>query len=318
MSAKVLAGGGVLWRHGPDGGVRIAVVHRPRYDDWSLPKGKLDKGEQPLAAACREVREETGFDVVAERGLGSTTYRVLQGGRDVAKRVDWWAVRATRGHFEPHAEVDALEWLDPDKALARLTTEGYGAPLRRFLALPRTTATVLVVRHARAGSRDDWEGDDDDRPLDDVGRLQARALCDLLTHYAPRRVLSAPLRRCVDTVQPLAQHVGDAVELTPALADAVATEDRERTAEVVRALVDPAMPTVVCSQGDTIPDLVHRLVPPELLVGEVVSRKGSVWALSFGDDGQVVDACLHAPPVTDEQSDQETAAGGRSGATVRG
>ena len=297
MSTSVHAAGGVLWRPADDGGVQVAVVHRPRYDDWSLPKGKLDNGEQALAAACREVREETGFDVVAERGLGSTSYRVLQGGRDVAKRVDWWAVRATGGRFEPHAEVDELEWLEPHKALARLTTEGYGAPLRRFLQLPRTTATVLVVRHARAGSRADWQGEDDDRPLDDVGRRQSLALCALLAHYAPRRVLSAPLRRCVDTVEPLAQHIGAAVELTPALADAVASQDPERTAEVVRALADPAMPTVVCSQGETIPELVRRLTPPGLLVDDVVSRKGSVWALSF-DDGRVVDACLHAPPVT--------------------
>ena len=302
MTAKVLAGGGVLWRQGPDGGLRIAVVHRPRYDDWSLPKGKLDAGEQPLAAACREVQEETGFELVAERSLGSTSYRVLLNGRDVAKRVDWWALRAVGGRFEPSAEVDALEWLRPAEALARLTTEGYGEPLRRFLAVPRRTATVLLVRHARAGSRDDWPGDDDERPLDDLGRRQALALCELLVRYGPCRVASAPLRRCVETVQPLARAVRAEVELVHAVADGAHADDPERTVALLHSLADAATPTVVCSQGATIPDVVRRLASPEQLdpadlvgSGEVRARKGSVWALSF-DGGCLVDACYLPPP----------------------
>ena len=296
MSTKVLAGGGVVWRHGPDGGVRIAVVHRPRYDDWSLPKGKLDPGELPLAAACREVQEETGFDVVAERSLGSTSYRVLLNGRDVAKRVDWWALRAVGGRFEPSAEVDALEWLRPAEALARLTTEGYGEPLRRFLALPRRTATVLLVRHARAGSRADWTGDDDERPLDATGRGQAQALCELLVRYAPRRVVSAPLQRCVATVQPVAQAIGAEIELVRAVADEAHAADPERTVALLRSVADPTTPTVVCSQGETIPDVVGRLASPDLLdTGDIRARKGSVWALSF-DDGRLVDACYLPPP----------------------
>ena len=303
MSPKVRAGGGVLWRPGPDGGVHIAVVHRPRYDDWSLPKGKLDPGEQPLAAACREVQEETGFDVVAERSLGATSYRVLLDGRDVAKRVDWWALRAVGGGFTPSAEVDALEWLRPPEALARLTTVGYGQPLRRFLEVPRQTATVLLVRHAQAGSREQWAGDDDARPLDGTGQAQAQALCALLLRYRPQRVVAAPLRRCVATVQPLAQSLGADIELVRGIADRAHADDPDRTVALVRGLADPARPTVVCSQGETIPDVVRRLAPPELLDpaaalddGEVRARKGSTWALSF-DDGRLVDACYLPPPV---------------------
>ena len=302
MSAEVLAGGGVLWRQGPDGGVRIAVVHRPRYDDWSLPKGKLDPGELPLDAACREVKEETGFDVIAERSLGSTSYRVLLNGRDVAKRVDWWALRAVGGRFQPNPEVDALEWLRPAEALARLTTDGYGEPLRRFLAVPRRTATVLLVRHARAGSRADWTGDDAERPLDAVGRRQALALCQLLMHYGPGRVVSAPLRRCVATVEPVANAIGAEIELVHAVADQAHADDPERTVRFLRTLADQTTPTVVCSQGETIPDAVRRLAPPDLLPpaglldgGGVRAGKGSVWALSF-DGARVVDACYLPPP----------------------
>jgi 8-oxo-dGTP pyrophosphatase MutT (NUDIX family)/phosphohistidine phosphatase SixA len=303
MSPTVRAAGGVLWRPGPDGGVRVAVVHRPRYDDWSLPKGKLDPGEQALAAACREVHEETGFDVVAERSLGATSYRVLLDGRDVAKRVDWWALRAAGGRFTPSAEVDALEWLRPAEALARLTTVGYGEPLRRFLEVPRPTATVLLVRHAPAGSREQWAGDDDARPLDASGRAQAQALCGLLLRYAPRRVVAAPLRRCVATVQPVAQALGVDVELVRAVADEAHADDPDRTVALLRGLADRTTPTVVCSQGETIPDVVRRLAGRERLDpagvldnGDVRARKASVWALSF-DDGRLVDACYLPPPV---------------------
>lgn len=295
MSGDVRAAGGVLWRTGPDGGVRIAVVHRPRYDDWSLPKGKLDAGEHPLAAACREVQEETGFEAVAERSLGTTSYRVLQGGRDVAKRVDWWALRALDGRFTPSDEVDALEWLRPHEALHRLTTVGYAEPLRRFLEVPRTTGTVLLVRHAKAGSRAHWSGDDDERPLDSDGRRQAQQLCELLIRYEPRRVIAAPLRRCVETVQPLAAAIGAAVELAPSVSDRAHVADPLRTVELVRGLADAATPTVVCSQGETIPDVVRRLGAPGLCDGDVRARKGSVWALSF-DDGRIVDACYLPPP----------------------
>ena len=302
MTRQVRAAGGVLWRPAHDGGVRVAVVHRPRYDDWSLPKGKLDPGEQPLAAACREVEEETGFEVAAQRSLGETSYRVLLDGRDVAKRVDWWALRAVGGGFTPSAEVDALEWLRPTEALARLTTVGYGEPLRRFVAVPRATATVLLVRHAQAGSRAAWTGRDDERPLDHTGRAQALALCGLLARYRPRRVVAAPLERCVATVRPLALAVGAEIELMRAVADDGHADDPERTVRLVQALADAAVPTVVCSQGETIPDVVRRLAPPGLLPpsellddGDGRARKGSVWALSF-DDGRLVDACYLPPP----------------------
>jgi 8-oxo-dGTP pyrophosphatase MutT (NUDIX family)/phosphohistidine phosphatase SixA len=297
MSTVVRAAGGVLWRPGDERGVRVAVVHRPRYDDWSLPKGKLDPGELHLAAACREACEETGFDVVAGRTLGISTYRVLQDGRDVAKHVRWWAMRAVGGEFAPHDEVDRLDWLTPSQSLRRLGATSYAEPLRQFLSAPPTTATVLVVRHASAGDRASWPGGDDDRPLDEQGRRQAEALRDLLLHYGPRRVVSAPLRRCVDTVRPLADALGVEVEELPALTESAHAQDRTGMAEHLRKLVDPAVPTVVCSQGGAIPDSLQQLVPPDVLPdGELRAKKASTWALSFVGD-QVVDADYTATPL---------------------
>lgn len=289
-ASPVRAAGGVLWRPTEDGGVRVAVVHRPKYDDWSLPKGKLDPGELALSGACREVREETGFEVVAGRTLGTSSYRVLQNGRDVAKQVRWWAMRALGGEFVPVEEVDRLDWLTPPQALRRLGPTSYADPLRLFLSDPPTTATLLVVRHASAGSRSQWRGDDDERLLDEVGVRQATALRDLLLHYGPRRVVSAPLRRCVDTVAPLAEALGVELEQLPELSEQAHTQDPGAMSELMRKLVDPATPTVVCSQGGAIPDALEQLVSPDLLPdSEIRAKKASTWALSFVGDS-VVDA----------------------------
>jgi 8-oxo-dGTP diphosphatase len=294
----VRAAGGVVWRPTEDGGVEVAVVHRPKYDDWSLPKGKLDPGELALPGACREVREETGLEVAAGRTLGTSSYRVLQNGRDVAKQVRWWAMRALGGEFVPDDEVDRLDWLTPPQALRRLGPSSYADPLRLFLSDPPTgTAMLLVVRHASAGSRSEWRGNDDERPLDDDGVRQASALRELLGHYGPRRVLSAPLRRCLDTVAPLAEAVGVEVEQLPELSEQAHARDPHAMSELVRKLVDPATPTVVCSQGGAIPDTLEQLVSPDLLPdSEIRAKKASTWALSFVGDS-VVDADYAPTPL---------------------
>ena len=108
----VRAAGGVVWRDGPDG-VRIAVVHRPRYDDWSLPKGKLDAGESWVACALREVDEETGLRCRLGEELPSTAYRDNRGR---SKVVRYWLMEALDGDFSPNSEVDELRWMAPGQA----------------------------------------------------------------------------------------------------------------------------------------------------------------------------------------------------------
>ncbi|MEU2869498.1 NUDIX hydrolase [Streptomyces olivoreticuli] len=116
----IRAAGCVLWRHSPlDGGLEIALVHRPRYDDWSHPKGKLKRGEDALTGAVREVLEETGM--ACEVGAPLPTVHYAVAGRP--KEVRYWAARATSGAFAPNREVDALLWLPPAAARARLTQE---------------------------------------------------------------------------------------------------------------------------------------------------------------------------------------------------
>lgn len=103
----VRAAGCVLWRRARAGGLEICLVHRPKYDDWSHPKGKLKPGEDPLAAALREVHEETGHDCAPGARLPTVRYRA--NGRP--KEVSYWAAEATAGEFTPNSEVDRVLWL---------------------------------------------------------------------------------------------------------------------------------------------------------------------------------------------------------------
>jgi 8-oxo-dGTP diphosphatase len=114
----IRAAGCVLWRRSPvDGEPEICLVHRPKYDDWSHPKGKLKRGEDPLACALREVEEETGY--TASPGAELPTVSYMAGGRP--KRVRYWAAEATGGRFTPNNEVDRILWLSPSAARSRLT-----------------------------------------------------------------------------------------------------------------------------------------------------------------------------------------------------
>ncbi|MDX3455325.1 NUDIX hydrolase [Streptomyces sp. ME02-8801-2C] len=114
----VLAAGCVLWRRSPvDGGLEICLVHRPKYDDWSHPKGRLKRDEETLAAALREVEEETGYEATPGTPLTASHYEA--NGRP--KQVSYWAAEATSGVFAPNDEVDRILWLPPETARDQLT-----------------------------------------------------------------------------------------------------------------------------------------------------------------------------------------------------
>ncbi|MFF5981290.1 NUDIX hydrolase [Streptomyces olindensis] len=134
----VRAAGCVLWRRSPaTGGLELCLVHRPKYDDWSWPKGKLKRGEDALAGALREVAEETGCRAVPGAELPTLRYRA--NGRP--KQVRYWAAEAVTCAFSPTDEVDRVLWLAPSAARARLT-QPYDRPLvdalLAVLHLPRT------------------------------------------------------------------------------------------------------------------------------------------------------------------------------------
>jgi len=272
VNSLVRAAGGVVWRSSP-GGLEIVLVHRPRYSDWSLPKGKLDPGEHELTAAVREVFEETFVEGVPQLRLPSIRY--LTGEPGVEKQVDFWSMRAAAwSPRPPDDEIKEARWVPAGAAQGLLSYAHDRGVVRAFLALPPVTGLVALVRHAKAGKRRDWDGPDELRPLDPSGERDAQGLSGLLTLLRPDRVVSATPLRCRSTVEPL----GLALTVDPAF-DELAPPDA-----AVGALLDLARRggvTVVCSQGKLMPPLLTALAGRTDV--NFHTRKGAGWILGFAD-----------------------------------
>ncbi len=278
----VQAAGAVLWRPGSTGtaGVEVALIHRPRYDDWSLPKGKVDSGEHVLHTAVREVFEETGRQVVLGRRLPSISYRVLGG----TKRVRYWAGRAlpddTEGSsFQPNHEVDELTWLEPQQALDRLTRPLDATVLTAFLRAPAETVPIVLLRHGTAAKRAPDYSDDLIRPLTALGHWQAEALAGLLPCYGPLRIVSSPAVRCVDTVRPFARKQQTIINIEPALTESAHAAEPEAAVSWLRTIVAEGKPTVVCSHRQVLDDLLASVL--DEVAGEqgvMPSMNGRAWS----------------------------------------
>jgi 8-oxo-dGTP diphosphatase len=275
----IRSAGGVVWRTAGDD-VEIAIVHRDRYDDWSLPKGKLDPGEHTLAAAVREIREETGVVALPQVRLPTIAY--LTGEPDTEKTVDFWSMRAIEeAPFASNDEITELRWTSIAEAGALLTYVHDRGVVTSYAALPPVTGVAVLVRHAHAGSRKHWDGPDDRRPLDAEGKAQAAALGPLLSLFKPIRVYAAPVLRCVDTVAP----IGLPVRTDTVFAEATAAP-ASTVADRIRALVAEHGRIVVASQGGVIPATVAALRPPNVsATATLTTPKGSAWVINFnGDD----------------------------------
>jgi 8-oxo-(d)GTP phosphatase len=281
LTRPIAAAGGVVWR-GRHGNVEVAVIHRPRYDDWTLPKGKLKPGESELAAAVREVGEELGASVAVSRRVGRVRYSVGA----ARKTVMYWSMRYMGGEFTSTDEVDEVEWMAPAKARKRVTHQNDRALLTDFAALPVPDSVLVLVRHAKAGKRSEWRGDDALRPLDITGERQAQRLAELLVCFAPNRIVAADRTRCIQSVQPLADRLGLEVHVEHDFADEAYAQSPSATQTAALALAKPGQVSVICSQGRTIPALIEVLGPGSRSSD---TRKGGAWVLSLVD-GDVIAA----------------------------
>jgi 8-oxo-dGTP pyrophosphatase MutT (NUDIX family)/phosphohistidine phosphatase SixA len=285
MASRLIeAAGGVLWRPAAGGvGLEIALVHRPKYDDWSLPKGKLNDGEHPIVAAVREVWEETGFTGVPGIALPSVRYD-----KDgLQKRVRFWAMRPVAGEFVPNAEVDQLMWLPPREARAHLSPHRDRDVPVGLEPDQVSTRPFLLVRHGSAGERSTWQGDDRERPLDAAGEVQAEALVPLLAAYRVNRVLSADVLRCLQTVGRYAEHAHLSVESEPLLSESAYLERPKLSVERVLELLGSGMSTTACSQGKTIPGLVSSVCSALGTEEPAISvRKGGLVVLHVRDGSE--------------------------------
>jgi 8-oxo-(d)GTP phosphatase len=303
----VLAAGALTWREKGEG-VQVLLIHRPRYDDWSIPKGKLDKGETFPAAAVREVAEETGYRVRLHRPLPASVY-LLPDGR--TKIVQYWTatVRAKVGPGpQDRGEVDEFRWVSLDEAEQLVARQGDQVPLvalRRFLeAGELRTVPIIIQRHGAALSRAKWRKGEKSRPLNSKGRKQARALPPLLDAFDPAGVLSSPWERCRATVEPLATIEGLKIRTKDELTEAGHAEQPARTAAVIDRVLAQARPTVVCTHRPVLPTVIDAVravaqqgAALELPREDPFLAAGEALLLHTTADGAVVAIERHLPNI---------------------
>ncbi len=256
------------------------MIHRPRYDDWSLPKGKVDPGETEPVTAVREVFEETGHHVQLGRRIASVSYPIEQR----TKKVQYWSARNLGGSFAPNNEVDELVWLSVSAAIKKVSYPYDRKILRRWAKQPADTKSVLIVRHGTAGSKSRFSGDDKMRPLDKKGRAQAEALVAQLATFGPTDVYAADRVRCHQTVEPLAEELGVTINNEPALTEEAYADNPKRARRRVLEIADSHRTPVICTQGKVIPDLIAWWCERDgVRPDKSRNRKGSTWVLSLAD-----------------------------------
>ena len=262
--AVIPAAGTVPWRR-RQGTLEVAMVHRPKYDDWAWAKGKLDPGEDWAVAAVRETHEETALEVRLGRPLPCAAYTVLdRDGEPATKEVRYWAAEVTGGGGPLANEIDEVRWLDVVSAHDLLDyardREQLRAVVRADGAGTLATWPLALVRHAKAFPRSQWKDPDDQlRPLDGQGVVRAEAIAPLLAAYGVRRLVSSPSVRCADTIRPYAALLSRRLRLKDGLSEEGYEADPTAASRHLRRLLDRGAPAVVCSHGPVLPDLLHNL-----------------------------------------------------------
>lgn len=277
----VRAAGGLVTRHAGDG-PELVVVHRPAYDDWSFPKGKLERGEDELTAALREVEEETGLTCAPGDDLGAITY---VDGRGRPKVVRYWRMAApVDAELDPRHEIDRARWVQLAEARQVLTYPHDRLMLRRFNGaddrLP--TVPVYLVRHAKAGQREGFKEPDELRGISKNGRKQAEAIGRLLADVAFTRLVSSPFLRCIQSIEPIAESRGLDITIAPELSEGEGPAGAE--AWVLATAADG--PAAVCTHGDVIRELVESLIARGVPVtgdAEPGWAKAGTWRLDVRD-----------------------------------
>jgi 8-oxo-dGTP diphosphatase len=303
------AAGAVPWRR-RKGVLQVALVHRPRYDDWSWAKGKLDPGEDWPVAAVREVAEETGLRVHLGRPLPRSTYPIGSLSGLATKEVRYWAAEVVGGRGELVHEIDEVAWLSVEEAALRLDyardQEQLRAIVRADEADELTTWPLALVRHAKAYSRGSWSGDDALRPLDVRGKERAAAIAPILAAFGVRRLVTSPSTRCVDTLRPYAASARITMRQKAGLSEEGFAEDPKKATYHVERLLVRGTPAAVCGHGPVLPamlDAIGRRADPAAAAAlkeatENGLAKGEILVAHLsgtGEQARVVDVERYPP-----------------------
>lgn len=266
----VRAAGAVVWRFAPGiepiepgqaispAEIEVLLVHRPRYRDWSWPKGKAEKNEPLPVAAVREVEEETGQVVSLGAPLTTQRYRL---GSGHLKEVYYWAAhvigrspgRSTRQPVmrASKKEIDVVQWVSPPQARQMLTRRGDRRLLTELVGRAARgelqTSTLVLLRHAKAVKRSKWQGTEPERPLTRVGVAEAIDLIPILSAFGVAKAVSSPWRRCKQTVRPYVTLGSAHFRTEQVLAEDSVELDAKASSKLVRKIIrGPRAATVVC------------------------------------------------------------------------
>ncbi len=273
----VHAAGAVVARSGK----QVLLVHRPRYDDWSFPKGKLDPGEHITAAGVREVAEETGRD--GRLGPPLRAQRYAAGNR--MKTVHYWMGRVIGdddvSQYQANDEIDEVAWVPFDDAMSLLTYPYDRETLRESMLVRKKTRAFVILRHGQARSRKSWRKNDRLRPLVRFGTLQAQRTVPVLAAYDVAMVATSSSTRCAQSVAPYVDVTGVKPREFDGLSEEDATDESVR--EIVHELLDHKGGVVLCTHRPVLPAVFAavgvteaKLEPGSMFV--VHQRSGKVVA----------------------------------------
>ena len=277
MDDAIQAAGTIVWRRNDSGEVEVAIIHRPKYDDWSFPKGKCEVGENSIACAHRETVEETGFEIRFKEFLGEISY-LAEG---TAKRVRYWSAKFLRQVGTPmQGEVDQVLWKSPNEAEELLSRESDREILKRFLATDLDSQVLILLRHAKAIAREDWQNEDLDRPLSTIGEQQAKRLISTLTPFGIGEIHSSSAVRCYETISPLARALSLEYFFTDSLTEYVFTKNSARTFKYIDRLLENSDPTLVCGHNPILPQyLAEKYSRQGFEISEAALEPGEAWIL---------------------------------------
>jgi 8-oxo-dGTP diphosphatase len=252
----ILAAGAVIWRKEKKE-LQIALVHRPRYDDWSLPKGKQDGAESLIACAFREVIEETNLKVAFGPYIGDIEYFVPEG----LKKVYCWSARLADDSPEFHAneEVDLLEWHSLEAAIEKVTRDSDREIIEKFLSVPFDSYPLIMLRHAKALAREEWQGEDEDRPLEQLGQQQARRMLSLYQVYGLTQIHTSDAVRCHDTVEQMAHALNIPLTITNKVSEYTWKKSKEKAIDYAKELIKENEPVILCSHNPVLPRMMEKL-----------------------------------------------------------
>ena len=257
----IKAAGVVMTREGVEG-TEIALIHRSRRDDWSLPKGKVDPGELLPITAAREAWEETGFTVRLGAPLPMQRYLVM----GQPKEVHYWKARSIDGEFVANDEVDVLRWVPLDIGRAALSYPRDAEIVDAAVAAP-TTTPLIILRHATAMKRAPWKAsgnkhsdEDRRRPLAEEGLAQLPLIASLLEAYGITAIHSSDATRCHDTVRLYAEKQGLLIEPEPDVSEEGHRDSPDAAADRIEHLMHTNAPIVVCSHRPVLGTLLRAIV----------------------------------------------------------